>query len=79
MLTNDIVSFEQLDPDFFYFTTKTYVVGTGLKCLTEVLLITVLSTSLRKSFVACALHRKSKFSNFCHDLTQNHLSSLPIH
>ena len=37
---------------------------------------TVLSTSFRKSFffLLRALHKRSKFANFCHDLMQTHLS-----
>ena len=34
---------------------------------------TVLSISLRKSFLIGALHRRIKFANICHDLMQNYL------
>ena len=41
-LTNDVLSFEQLGPDiFFYFSTKSYNVSTHLKHLIEVLLMSI--------------------------------------
>ena len=30
-------------------------------------------------FLLDALHRRSKFANFCHDLMQNRLSKLPVY
>ena len=35
---------------------------------------TVFSTSFKNSLLLGALHRIIKFTNFCHDLMQNHLS-----
>ena len=42
-------------------------------------ILTVLSTSFRKSFFAWRFTQKSKFANFVHDLMQNYLSQLPMH